>query len=80
MRSSGRLGRTVTWNAGKRAGRAIAGVRGYFDKITEELIDPDRLASSGDAFLGAIGAACQRYERALFDANRVDFAHLQRLV
>ena len=60
--------------------RAIAGVRGYIDKITEELIDPDRLVSSGDAFLSAIGAACQRYERALFEASRVDFAHLQRLV
>ena len=59
---------------------AIAGARGYFDKITEELIDPDRLVCSGDAFLSTIGAACQRYERALLDANRVDFAHLQRLV
>ena len=58
----------------------ISGVRAYFDKITEELIDPDRLVSSGDAFLRAIGAACQRYERALIEANRVDFAHLQRFV
>ena len=58
----------------------ISGVRAYFAKITEELIDPDRLVSSGDAFLRAIGAACQRYERALLEANRVDFAHLQRLV
>ena len=58
----------------------ISGVRAYFDKITEELIEPDRLVGSGAAFLSAIGAACQRYERALFDANRVDFAHLQRLV
>ena len=59
---------------------AIEGARGYFDKITEELIDPNRLATSGDAFLSAIGAAYQRYEQALIGANRVDFAHLQRLV
>ena len=59
---------------------AIEGARGYFDKITEELVDPCRLTASGDAFLEAVGAACQRYEQALLDANRVDFAHLQRFV
>ena len=58
----------------------IAGARGYFDKITEELIDPNHLENSSDSFLIAIGTAYQRYERALIDANRVDFAHLQRLV
>ncbi len=35
--------------------------------------------TSGDPFLNRIGAACQRYEQALLDANRVDFAHLQRM-
>ena len=59
---------------------AIEGARGYFDKITEELVDPRRLAASGDAFLEAVGSACERYEQAMLDANRVDFAHLQRLV
>lgn len=59
---------------------AVEGARSYFDKITEELVDPDRLTSSGDPFLAAIGSAYRRYERALFDANRTDFAHLQRLV
>ena len=59
---------------------AIAGARGYFDKITEELVDPVRLTDSDDVFLKAVGSACQRYEQALLDANRVDFAHLQRLV
>ena len=28
----------------------------------------------------AVGTACHRYEQALLNANRVDFAHLQRLV
>ena len=44
------------------------------------MIDPDQLISSDNAFLRAIGGAYQRYEQALFDANRVDFAHLQRFV
>jgi DNA helicase-2/ATP-dependent DNA helicase PcrA len=59
---------------------AIEGVRGYFDKITEELVDPEQLAASTDPFPAAIGNAYRRYERALLDANRTDFAHLQRLV
>lgn len=59
---------------------AIEGARGYFDKITEELVDPCRLAASDDPFIAAVGTACQRYEQALLNANRVDFAHLQRLV
>ncbi len=48
--------------------------------MTEELIDLDRLVTSGDPFLNHIGTACQRYEQALLDANRIDFAHLQRTV
>ena len=59
---------------------AIEGARRYFDKITEELVDPSRLAASGNPFLRAVGGACRRYEQALLNANRVDFAHLQRLV
>jgi DNA helicase-2/ATP-dependent DNA helicase PcrA len=59
---------------------AIEGARGYFDKITEELVDPAQLTGSGDPFLVAIGDAYRRYERALLAANRIDFAHLQRHV
>lgn len=59
---------------------AIEGVRGYFDKITEELVDPERLSTSSDPCLAAIGGSYLRYERAMVDANRTDFAHLQRLV
>ena len=59
---------------------AIEGARGYLDKITEELVDPEQLAASTDPFLAAIGNAYRRYERALLDANCTDFAHLQRLV
>ena len=41
---------------------------------------PEQLTGSADPFLVTIGNACCRYERALRDANRTDFAHLQRLV
>ena len=58
---------------------AIEGARGYFDKITEELVDPQQLINSANPFLLAIGNSYCRYERALADANRIDFAHLQRL-
>jgi DNA helicase-2/ATP-dependent DNA helicase PcrA len=59
---------------------AIEGARGYFDKMTEELVDPAQLVTSSDPFHVAIGDAYRRYERALLEANRTDFAHLQRLV
>ena len=59
---------------------AIEGAREYFNKITEEMVDPHQLITSDDAFLNAIGAACERYKQALLEANRIDFAHLQRFV
>ena len=37
-------------------------------------------SESATPFLEALGRAYRRYERALFAENRVDFAHLQRLV
>lgn len=57
---------------------AIEGARDYFNKITEEMIDPQRLVKSGEPFLEAVGHAYLRYEAALIDGNCVDFAHLQR--
>ena len=59
---------------------AIEGVRGYFDKITEELIDPVRLCNVAEPFLRRLGVAYMAYQRALFSNNRLDFAHQQRLV
>jgi DNA helicase-2/ATP-dependent DNA helicase PcrA len=60
--------------------RAIEGMRDYFDKITEELVDPAALRASLDPFVSALGAAYERYRAKLFERNRVDFAHLQALV
>src|SRR5205823_12324377 len=58
---------------------AIKGVRGYFDKITEELVDPERLLQAADPFLRCIGAAYNAYRDTLYSRNRLDFAHQQRL-
>lgn len=51
----------------------------YFNKITEELIEPQRLADDPDPFLHAIGVAHQAYVNALLAANCIDFAHQQKL-
>ena len=59
---------------------AIEGVCSYFNKITEELVDPQRLAAAGSEFIRRIAAAYLAYETAMFDNNRTDFAHLQSIV
>lgn len=58
----------------------IEGARGYFDKITEELVNPEQLATSPSPFLRCIASAYRAYENALFSNNHIDFAHLQSLV
>ncbi|MDI7261999.1 MAG: ATP-dependent helicase, partial [Thermodesulfobacteriota bacterium] len=58
---------------------AIEGTRNYFDKITEELVDPDKLLKAPDPFIRAVGAAYLAYETALWEKNCIDFAHQQKL-
>jgi len=58
---------------------AIEGARNYFDKITEELIDPNELLGTADPFVKIIGSAYQVYEQTLFEKNCIDFAHQQKL-
>jgi len=59
---------------------AIEGLRPYFDKITEEVVDPEHLLVAEDAFLRMLGTAYLGYRKALLAGNRLDFAYLQRLV
>ena len=59
--------------------KAIEGVRNYFNKITEELIDPTALQSSEDPFVRAIGISYKIYAQKLSETNRTDFAHQQKL-
>lgn len=58
---------------------AIEGACNYFDKITEELIEPEEIAGSPDPFVRAIGTAYLVYESTLFEKNCIDFAHQQKL-
>jgi DNA helicase-2/ATP-dependent DNA helicase PcrA len=59
---------------------AIEGLRDYFNKITEELVDPDALVAAAAPFLQQLGRAYKSYREALFRNNRVDFAHQQKIV
>lgn len=58
---------------------AIDGIKEFFNKITEELVDPQQLVRSADPFLRELGRAYLAYEQQLKDYNRIDFAHLQKL-
>ena len=58
---------------------SIGRIKSFFDKITEELIDPEDLINSADEFLGLIGTSYLKYRQLLFENNKVDFAFLQRI-
>ena len=51
--------------------------RRYFDPISDDLIDPNRLIASEQLFLAALGRSCLRYGKLLWEQSTVDFAHLQ---
>lgn len=51
----------------------------YFDKITEELIDPLELCQDQDTFVRELGQAYIKYEESMWFNNKVDFSHLQRI-
>ena len=50
---------------------------GFFDRICDELIDPEDLVQSERPFIAALGRCCLRYRNLLLQRNAVDFAHLQ---
>ena len=56
----------------------IKGASQYFNKITEELLDPNALIRSGDPFLSDLGKAYLAYQDGLIRLNHIDFAHQQR--
>ena len=59
---------------------AIQGVRNYFDKITEELVETDALEDAPAPFLQQVARAYRAYEHAMHENNLIDFAHLQTTV
>ena len=52
--------------------------RKFFERICDELIDPEELIRSGDPFHAALGRCYLRYRDLLLDEGCVDFDHLQR--
>jgi len=58
---------------------AIEGVRNFFNKITEELIDSDLFESAEDPFTRVIGRSYRSYVDKLYETNKIDFAHQQKL-
>jgi DNA helicase-2/ATP-dependent DNA helicase PcrA len=57
----------------------IKGIIPYFNKIVEEMIDPEALTKSGEDFVSKLGLAFKNYEDELLHANRLDFAHQQKM-
>ena len=58
---------------------AIKRLKPFFDKITEELINPEELIQDSNDFLQMLGEAYLTYKTLLFQNNKVDFAFLQRI-
>ncbi len=56
----------------------IDGVVNYFNKMTEELLDVEKIISD-DPIIKEISEAFSKYEKCLIDYNKVDFAHIQKL-
>jgi DNA helicase-2/ATP-dependent DNA helicase PcrA len=58
---------------------AIKGLLEYFDKIAEELIDPDEMAKDANLQTAAIAETYKKYLEVMQAKNKVDFAHLQKI-
>ncbi len=58
---------------------AIKEVIPYLNKITEEVIDISQLENSKNDFLTSLATCYKAYFKKLFETNRVDFAHLQKI-
>ncbi|HAW59177.1 MAG TPA: ATP-dependent helicase, partial [Bacteroidales bacterium] len=57
----------------------IGRIKNFYDKITEEIIDPNDLTDSSDDFLQQLGESYKRYRDLMFENNRVDFSFQQRI-
>ena len=52
--------------------------RKFFERLCDELIDPEELIDSGDPFHAALGRCYERYRDLLLGEGSADFDHLQR--
>ncbi len=57
----------------------IGRIKVFFDKITEELINPNQLVKSKNGFISQLGESYIKYRDLLFENNKVDFAFQQRI-
>ncbi|MCX7731647.1 MAG: ATP-dependent helicase [candidate division WOR-3 bacterium] len=67
------------WGRWRGKWESISIICRYFNKITEELIDVDRLAEAEDGFLRLLAKSYRKYQEKLREKNRVDFSHLQKI-
>jgi len=51
----------------------------YLNKIVEELIEIEDLENSNNTFLQELATCYKKYQDKLFETNRIDFSHLQKL-
>ncbi len=63
----------------KRKWDTIDNICSFFNKITEEMIELDLLSSSSDDFLKLLSYSYKKYQNKLFEKNKVDFSHLQKI-
>lgn len=59
---------------------SIKNIVPFFNKISEELINPKELIISDDSFIKKLGVCYIKYMELLFKNNKIDFANLQSLV
>ncbi|MDD3428143.1 MAG: ATP-dependent helicase, partial [Caldisericia bacterium] len=51
----------------------------YINKITEEIIEPASLKNSDSDFLNSLAESYERYWQKMYESNRIDFSHLQKV-
>ena len=56
----------------------IRNARKYFERLSDEIIEPWELIHSGDPFHAALGRCYERYQYLLLAEDLADFDHLQR--
>ena len=59
--------------------KAVEEITPYFNKIAEELIDPSVLKNSKSNFLTELAFSYENYQQRMYEENKVDFAHLQKI-
>ena len=54
---------TLSWRGRHGGVQTVDEAARYFDRICDEIIDPEDLTQSGRPFIAALGRCCLRYRR-----------------